>query len=183
MCIFVRQSAKRRKVPQILYVNETRNPSEPSQTPAFWGQTSAFSQQGSEKIDLCPVEAKVTQICYGKLPRLRRSAFAESWVYANSPYRVSTPNSDRNARWIWCQAECVSLLAVIIQHKNGAVQLVINPRLPRISRRSSSLSALLFLKCLKNSSRRLTTIAFTLTPSASAHSLSVSRACAPTWRS
>jgi hypothetical protein len=56
-----------------------------------------------------------------------------------------------------------------------------NPRLARISSRSSSRRALLFLRRLKNSSRTLTTIALTLTPSASAHSRSAVRASAPTW--
>jgi len=52
------------------------------------------------------------------------------------------------------------------------------PQCIRISRRSSSLSAFVFLRRLKNSSRTLTTIAFTLTPSASAHSLSARRVSA-----
>jgi len=64
----------------------------------------------------------------------------------------------------------ISLFDKLVQRKNEAFQIGIKPRCIRISRRSSSLSALLFLRRLKNSSRKLTTIAFALEPSASAHS-------------
>ena len=57
--------------------------------------------------------------------------------------------------------------------------LVYSTRWARISCRSSSRSARLFRSCLKNSSSMLTTMAFTLTLSASAHSRNLTRASLP----
>ena len=103
--------------------------------------------------------------------------------FDDGPYRVSTAHSARNTRWIWRQVKCISLSNKRAQRNNDTLQLGINPRCARINSRRSSRSALLFLRSLKNSLRTLTTIALTLTPSASAQSLSASRASAPTWRS
>ena len=80
-----------------------------------------------------------------------------------------------------CRAPRVSICRRAFLHRT--LQPGKKLRCARISNRNASLSPLLFLSCLKNSSRTLTTITLTLTPSASAHSLSLVRASAPIWRS
>ena len=140
---------------------------------------------GNNAVVLCAAPNRDHSTCHGSSRQIRAPG-RDAVLRLNccqQPIPRFHAQPDRNARSIWHQAKTISLFDELVQRENGAFQLDMNPLCARISSRSSSLNALLFLRRLKNSSRTLTTIALTLTPSASAHSLSLSRASAPTGRS